>query len=53
MALPTPPALPGARVIPRDSIESDLDDRLRHPIDPEEEGVAKTEYSFGLCLPVL
>ncbi|HSS92078.1 MAG TPA: hypothetical protein VLL69_22435 [Streptosporangiaceae bacterium] len=25
------------RVILRDSIESDVDDRLRHPIDPEEE----------------
>ena len=27
----------GGRVILRDSIDSDVDDRLRHPIDPEEE----------------
>jgi [ribosomal protein S5]-alanine N-acetyltransferase len=36
----TPPALPtlrGERVILRESRESDIDDRLRHPIDPEEE----------------
>ena len=37
LALPTLPVLPGGRVILRDSIESDVDDRLRHPIDPEEE----------------
>jgi hypothetical protein len=37
LALPTLPVLPGGRVIRRDSIESDVDYRLRHPIDPEEE----------------
>ena len=35
--LPTLPVLPGGRVIRRDCIESDVDDRLRHPIDPGEE----------------
>jgi [ribosomal protein S5]-alanine N-acetyltransferase len=31
------PALPGERVILRGPKDSDVDDRLRHPIDPEEE----------------
>ena len=35
--LPTLPVLPGRRVIRRDSIESDVDDRLGHPIDPGKE----------------
>jgi RimJ/RimL family protein N-acetyltransferase len=34
LALPT---LPGERVILREPREADVDDRLRHPIDPEEE----------------
>jgi [ribosomal protein S5]-alanine N-acetyltransferase len=37
LALPTLPALRGKRVILRESRETDIDDRLRHPIDPEEE----------------
>jgi len=32
LALPTLPVLPGAILC--DSIESDVDDRMRHPIDP-------------------
>jgi [ribosomal protein S5]-alanine N-acetyltransferase len=35
--LPALPVLRGERVILRDFIDSDVDDRLRHPIDPEEE----------------
>ena len=35
--LPPPPTLYGERVIPSDPRDSDVDDRLRHPIDPEEE----------------
>jgi RimJ/RimL family protein N-acetyltransferase len=31
------PTLPGERVILRGHRDSDIDDRLRHPIDPEEE----------------
>jgi len=31
------PVLRGGRVILRESREADIDDRLRHPIDPEEE----------------
>ena len=31
------PTLEGERIILRGSRESDIDDRLRHPIDPEEE----------------
>jgi ribosomal-protein-alanine N-acetyltransferase len=31
------PALRGERVLLREPRESDIDDRLRHPIDPEEE----------------
>ena len=31
------PTLPGERVILRGPRDSDVDDRLRHPIDPEEE----------------
>jgi RimJ/RimL family protein N-acetyltransferase len=37
LALPTLPTLEGERVILRGFLESDIDDRLRHPIDPEEE----------------
>jgi RimJ/RimL family protein N-acetyltransferase len=35
--LPTQPVLPGDRVLLREARESDIDDRLRHPIDPVEE----------------
>lgn len=37
LTLPALPALRGQRVIWRGPRESDIDDRLRHPIDPEEE----------------
>lgn len=37
LTLPALPALRGQRVILRGSRESDIDDRLRHPIDPGEE----------------
>jgi hypothetical protein len=37
LALPALPVLPGGRVILRDSIESDVDDPLRHRVDPGEE----------------
>jgi [ribosomal protein S5]-alanine N-acetyltransferase len=37
LALPALPVLRGERVILRDRADSDVDDRLRHPIDPEEE----------------
>jgi hypothetical protein len=37
LALPPLPTLRGERVLLRGSQESDIDDRLRHPIDPEEE----------------
>ncbi len=37
LMLPSLPILRGERVILRGSRESDIDDRLRHPIDPEEE----------------
>jgi [ribosomal protein S5]-alanine N-acetyltransferase len=37
LTLPALPVLPGERVILRGATESDIDDRLRHPIDPEEE----------------
>jgi RimJ/RimL family protein N-acetyltransferase len=37
LALPPLPTLIGERVILRGSRESDIDDRLRYPIDPEEE----------------
>ena len=37
VALPALPTLGGERVILRGFRESDIDDRLRHPIDPEEE----------------
>jgi len=37
LALPALPVLPGGRAILRDSIDSGVDDRLRHPIDPGEE----------------
>jgi hypothetical protein len=36
LTLPALPALRGQRVILRGSRESDIDDRLRHPIDPEK-----------------
>jgi ribosomal-protein-alanine N-acetyltransferase len=35
--LPLPPTLQGERVVLREPRDSDVDDRLRHPIDPEEE----------------
>jgi RimJ/RimL family protein N-acetyltransferase len=37
LTLPPLPVLRGERVTLRGSRESDVDDRLRHPIDPEEE----------------
>src|SRR5579863_7050906 len=37
LALPALPVLRGERVILRGYAESDVDDRLAHPIDPEEE----------------
>jgi RimJ/RimL family protein N-acetyltransferase len=37
LTLPPLPVLRGERVVLRGSAESDVDDRLRHPIDPEEE----------------
>jgi [ribosomal protein S5]-alanine N-acetyltransferase len=37
LALPPLPALPGERVVLREPRDADIDDRLRHPIDPEEE----------------
>jgi RimJ/RimL family protein N-acetyltransferase len=37
LGLPTQPVLRGDRVLLREARESDIDDRLRHPIDPVEE----------------
>ena len=37
LTLPSLPTLYGERVILRGPRDSDVDDRLRHPIDPEEE----------------
>lgn len=37
LALPPLPVLRGERTVLRGFRESDIDDRLRHPIDPEEE----------------
>lgn len=37
LTLPALPVLRGKRGIPRGPRKSDIDDRLRHPIDPEEE----------------
>jgi hypothetical protein len=37
LTLPPMPTLRGERVIAREPRDSDADDRLRHPIDPEEE----------------
>jgi hypothetical protein len=37
LALPPIPALPGESVLLRGRRESDIDDRVREPIDPEEE----------------
>jgi ribosomal-protein-alanine N-acetyltransferase len=37
LTLPPLPIMHGARVILRGERDSDVDDRLRHPIDPEEE----------------
>lgn len=34
------PTLQGKRVILRGPRDSDVDDRLRHPIDPEEERIS-------------
>jgi len=36
LALPALPVSPAGRVILRDCIDSDVDDRLRHTIDPRE-----------------
>jgi len=37
LILPSLPTLQGDHVVLRGHLESDVDDRLRHPIDPEEE----------------
>jgi [ribosomal protein S5]-alanine N-acetyltransferase len=37
LPLPPLPTLPGERVVLREPQHSDVDDRLRHPIDPDEE----------------
>ena len=37
LSLPSLPRSPGERVVLRAHLESDVDDRLRHPIEPEEE----------------
>src|ERR1700751_4675339 len=37
LPLPPLPVLPGERVVLREPRDADIDDRLRHPIDPEEE----------------
>src|SRR6516165_10506177 len=37
LTLPPLPTLQGERVILREPRDCDVDDRLRHPIDPEEE----------------
>jgi len=37
LPLPPLPVLAGERVLLREGREADIDDRLRHPIDPEEE----------------
>jgi hypothetical protein len=37
LILPSLPTLQGEHVVLRGHLESDVDDRLRHPIDPEEE----------------
>ncbi len=37
LPLPPLPVLRGERVVLREPREADIDDRLRHPIDPEEE----------------
>src|SRR5215469_16897922 len=37
LTLPPPPTLQGERVALREPRDSDVDDRLRHPIDPAEE----------------
>ena len=47
LALPPLPTLRGERIILRAPRESDVDDRLRHPIDPEEEDGA----AVRVCVP--
>jgi hypothetical protein len=37
LILPSLPTLQGEQVVLRGHLESDADDRLRHPIDPGEE----------------
>jgi RimJ/RimL family protein N-acetyltransferase len=37
LPLPPLPVLTGKRVLLRESRDSDIEDRLRHPVDPEEE----------------
>jgi hypothetical protein len=43
LLLPPLPIFRGERVTLRDARDSDIDDRLRHPIDPEEED------GYGSC----
>src|SRR5215470_18590793 len=45
LSLPPLPMLQGERVVLREPRESDVDDRLRHPIDPEEEANGRA-YRF-------
>ena len=47
LTLPPLPTLYGERVILRGPRDSDVDDRLRHPIDPEEED------GYPLCQAVV
>jgi RimJ/RimL family protein N-acetyltransferase len=47
LTLPPRPALQGERVLVRGPRESDLDDRLCHPIDPEEEDGYSSAWRRG------
>ncbi|MGH3149547.1 MAG: GNAT family N-acetyltransferase [Streptosporangiaceae bacterium] len=44
LTLPALPTLPGPRVVLREFREADVDDRLREPIDPEEEDAYGSEW---------
>jgi len=44
LTLPALPTLPGHRVVLRGFRETDVDDRLREPIDPEEEDAYGSEW---------